>query len=64
MKILCWNTRGLKGINKKRLVKECVTSAKPDVVVLFQEIKKPDVCTRFIRSIVGHCLDEWVSFLA
>lgn len=47
----------------RRLVKECVTSTKPDVVV-FQKTNKNDICKRFIRSIVGHCLDDWVSFLA
>lgn len=63
MKIISWNVRGLGDVNKRRLVKECVSNFLLDIV-LFQETKKEVVGDQFVRSSVGASLSEWCALPA
>ena len=50
MKIISWNTRGLGSKKKRRVVKNFLSSEKPDVVMI-QETKKEEYDRRFVGSV-------------
>ena len=50
MKIISWNTRGLRSRNKRRVVKDFLKSENPDVVMI-QETKKEKCDRRFVDSV-------------
>lgn len=58
MKILSWNVRGLGGVKKRRLVRECLSNFKKDIVIL-QETKKKVMGGSLVQSSIGLVLSEW-----
>ena len=52
MKIISWNTRGLRSRNKRRVVKDFLKSENPDVVMI-QETKKVEYDTEGLWVVFG-----------
>ena len=60
MKIISWNTRGLRSRNKRRVVKDFLKSENPDVVMI-QETKKVECDKRFVGSVWTIRNKEWAA---
>lgn len=58
MNIISWNVRGLGGVRKRRVVRECVSKFNPTILIL-QETKKECMCSRLVKSVVGNKLIGW-----
>ena len=63
MKIINWNVRGLGSRNKRRMVKDFLRSANPDVVMI-QETKKEKCDRRFVGSVWTVRNKDWVALPA
>lgn len=56
--ILSWNVRGLGGVKKRRLIRECMSYFKPDIIII-QETKNEVMGDRLIWSSIRSVLSEW-----
>lgn len=63
MTFLSWNIRGLRGLNKKTLVRTIVGLHNPEILCL-QETKLENHSTRLTRAMGGANIDQWESFPA
>ena len=63
MKIINWNVRGLGSRNKRRMVKDFLRSANPDVVMI-QETKKEKCDRRFVGGVWMVRNKDWVALPA
>ncbi|RVX11275.1 LINE-1 retrotransposable element ORF2 protein [Vitis vinifera] len=63
MKIISWNTRGLGSKKKRRVVKNFLSSEKPDVVMI-QETKKEECDRRLVGSVWSVRNKDWAALPA
>lgn len=58
MKVLNWNARGLHAHNKRRILRDMITTHKIDIIAI-QETKKESFTHRILKSISTK-FDKWV----